>query len=285
SKNISLSSPYQIRLIQGSHIVVPKLYDCHKAFIMQNEDRRIVFAIPYLEKYTLIGTTDQEYTGDPQKVEITDVEIDYLLTVTNSHFKKQLTRADIVSQYSGVRALCDDESDNPSAITRDYTLALQAEDKTTPLLSVFGGKITTYRKLAEAALEHLAPFFNDMAEEWTADEALPGAENWITLEDLINQIKTRVSGISDSLANRWAHAYGTRVWNMLKERNAIEQLGQHFGHDLFECEVRYLCEYEWAHTAEDILWRRSKLGLAFNEKQVKVLEAYLSERRLKDDAA
>lgn len=207
------------------------------------------------------------------------------MTVTNSHFKKQLTRADIVSQYSGVRALCDDESDNPSAITRDYTLALQAEDKTTPLLSVFGGKITTYRKLAEAALEHLAPFFNDMAEEWTADEPLPGAENWTTLDDLINQIKTRVSGISDSLANRWAHAYGTRVWNMLKERNAIEQLGQHFGHDLFECEVRYLCEYEWAHTAEDILWRRSKLGLAFDEKQVKVLEAYLSERRLKDDAA
>ncbi|ELW86170.1 TPA: glycerol-3-phosphate dehydrogenase [Acinetobacter nosocomialis] len=285
SENLNLRSPYQVRLIQGSHIVVPKLYDCHKAFIMQNEDRRIVFAIPYLEKYTLIGTTDQEYTGDPQKVEITDVEIDYLLTVTNSHFKKQLTRADIVSQYSGVRALCDDESDNPSAITRDYTLALQTEDKTAPLLSVFGGKITTYRKLAEAALEHLSPFFSEMAEEWTANEPLPGAENWTTLVDLINQIQLSVNGVSESLAKRWAHAYGTRVWNMLHEQNSIEQLGQNFGHDLFECEVKYLCEYEWANTAEDILWRRSKLGLAFNEKQVKVLEAYLSERRLKDDAA
>lgn len=164
-------------------------------------------------------------------------------------------------------------------------MALQTEDKTAPLLWVFGGKITTYRKLAEAALEHLSPFFSEMAEEWTANEPLPGAENWTTLDDLINQIQLSVNGVSESLAKRWAHAYGTRVWNMLHERNSIEQLGQNFGHDLFECEVKYLCEYEWANTAEDILWRRSKLGLAFNEKQVKVLEAYLSERRLKDDAA
>ena len=285
SENLQLKSPYQIRLIQGSHIVVPKLYDCHKAFIMQNEDRRIVFAIPYLEQYTLIGTTDQEYIGDPQKVEITDVEIDYLLTVTNSHFKKQLTRTDIVSQFSGVRALCDDESDNPSAITRDYTLALQAEHKKAPLLSVFGGKITTYRKLAEAALEDLSPFFSNMAEEWTANEVLPGAENWTTLEDLVIKIQNQVEGVTEQLATRWANAYGSRVWDILHERKALEQLGQDFGHGLFESEVQYLCEYEWANTAEDILWRRTKLGLAFDEKQVKNLESYLAGRRQKDDAA
>ncbi|MNM50230.1 Aerobic glycerol-3-phosphate dehydrogenase [compost metagenome] len=252
---------------------------------MQNEDRRIVFAIPYLEQYTLIGTTDQEYLDDPQKVEITEVEIDYLLAVTNSHFKKQLTCADIVSQFSGVRALCDDESDNPSAVTRDYTLALQVEDKTTPLLSVFGGKITTYRKLAESALEQLSPFFIEMGEEWTANEVLPGAENWTTLEDLVIRIQDQVEGVTEQLATRWANAYGSRVWNILHEQKTLEQLGQDFGHGLFESEVQYLCENEWANTAEDILWRRTKLGLAFDEKQVKNLESYLAGRRQKDDAA
>jgi len=285
SENLQLKSPYQVRLIQGSHIVVPKLYDCHKAFIMQNEDRRIVFAIPYLEQYTLIGTTDQEYLDDPQKVGITEVEIDYLLTVTNSHFKKQLTRADIVSQFSGVRALCDDESDNPSAVTRDYTVALQVEDKRTPLLSVFGGKITTYRKLAESALEQLNPFFTEMGEEWTANEVLPGAENWTTLEDLVIKIQNQVEGVNEQLATRWANAYGSRVWDMLHEQKVLEQLGQDFGHGLFESEVQYLCENEWANTAEDILWRRTKLGLAFDEKQIKILESYLAGRRQKDDAA
>lgn len=285
SENLQLKSPYQIRLIQGSHIVVPKLYDCHKAFIMQNEDRRIVFAIPYLEQYTLIGTTDQEYLDDPQKVEVTEVEIDYLLAVTNSYFKKQITRADIVSQFSGVRALCDDESDNPSAVTRDYTVALQVEDKITPLLSVFGGKITTYRKLAESALEQLSPFFIEMGEEWTANEVLPGAENWTTLEDLVIRIQNQVEGVTEQLATRWANAYGSRVWNILHEQKTLEQLGQDFGHGLFESEVQYLCENEWANTAEDILWRRTKLGLAFDEKQVKNLESYLTGRRQKDDAA
>jgi len=285
SENLQLKSPYQIRLIQGSHIVVPKLYDCHKAFIMQNEDRRIVFAIPYLEQYTLIGTTDQEYLDDPQKVEITEVEIDYLLAVTNSHFKKQITRADIVSQFSGVRALCDDESDNPSAVTRDYTVALQVEDKITPLLSVFGGKITTYRKLAESALEQLSPFFIEMGEEWTSNQVLPGAENWTTLEDLVIRIQNQVEGVTEQLATRWANAYGSRVWNILHEQKTLEQLGQDFGHGLFESEVQYLCENEWANTAEDILWRRTKLGLAFDEQQVKNLESYLTGRRQKDDAA
>ncbi|MCU4526275.1 glycerol-3-phosphate dehydrogenase [Acinetobacter pittii] len=285
SENLKLKSPYRIRLIQGSHIVVPKLYDCHKAFIMQNEDRRIVFAIPYLEKYTLIGTTDQEYIGDPQKVEITEVEIDYLLTVANSHFKKQLTRTDIVSQYSGVRALCDDESDNPSAVTRDYTVALQVEDKTAPLLSVFGGKITTYRKLAESALEQLSPFFTDMGEEWTANEVLPGAENWTTLEDLVIKIQNQVEGVTEQLATRWANAYGSRVWNILHERKALEQLGQDFGHGLYAREVDYLCTAEWVITSQDVLWRRSKLGLSFTQKETEALDAYLIVKTHSNEAA
>ncbi|MDR2248980.1 glycerol-3-phosphate dehydrogenase [Acinetobacter sp.] len=284
-EEMQLPSPYGVRLIQGSHIVVPKLYDCHKAFIMQNEDRRIVFAIPYLEQYTLIGTTDQEYHGDPQTVQITDQETDYLLAIANSHFKKQLTRADIVSQFSGVRALCDDESDNPSAITRDYTLALQSENGQMPLLSVFGGKITTYRKLAEAAMEKLEPFFDGISGEWTAEAVLPGAEGWTSIDDLIGKIQQQVQGISSALAKRWAHSYGTRVWVMLAGRNSIEQCGQAFGHELFQHEVDYLCEVEWAITADDILWRRTKLGLQFNAMEKAVLESYLAKKKQKEDAA
>lgn len=149
SKICSFNHRMVFALIQGSYIIVPKLYDGEKAFIMQNDDRRIVFAIPYLDHYTMIGTTDREYQGDPAQVEITQDEIDYLLKVSNAHFKQQLSQADIISTFSGVRPLCDDESDNPSAITRDYTLALSKGEKgQAPLLSVFGGKLTTYRKFS-----------------------------------------------------------------------------------------------------------------------------------------
>lgn len=155
--DLKLDSPYGIRLIQGSHLIVPKLYEGAHAHILQNEDGRIVFTIPYLNHLTIIGTTDREYTGDPAKVAITEGETDYMLKVVNAHFKQQLSRDDIVHTYSGVRPLCNDESDNPSAITRDYTLALSGSGEEAPILSVFGGKLTTYRKLAESALAQLAP--------------------------------------------------------------------------------------------------------------------------------
>jgi glycerol-3-phosphate dehydrogenase len=157
--DLKLDSPYGIRLIQGSHLIVPKLYERAHAHILQNEDQRIVFTIPYLNHFTIIGTTDREYTGDPAKVAITEGETDYLLKVVNAHFKQQLSRDDIVHTYSGVRPLCNDESDNPSAVTRDYTLALSGSGEEAPILSVFGGKLTTYRKLAESALAQLAPYF------------------------------------------------------------------------------------------------------------------------------
>ena len=217
-QDLQLKSPYGIRLIQGSHIVVPKLYDGDKAFIMQNDDRRIVFAIPYLDQYTMIGTTDREYQGDPSKVQITQAETDYLLEVSNAHFKKQLTQADIIWTFAGVRPLCDDESDNPSAITRDYTLALSQETHDqAPLLSVFGGKLTTYRKLAESAMHQLNPFFPEMKESWTASEALPGGENMASAEQLAKEIRAQITDVSESLAKRWATSYGSRIWNILGE--------------------------------------------------------------------
>lgn len=156
-EDLKQTAPYGVRLIQGSHIIVPRLHDGEQAYILQNEDRRIVFAIPYLERFTLIGTTDREYHGDPARVAITAEETRYLLDVVNRHFKRQVSEQDILHSYSGVRPLCDDESDDPSAVTRDYTLALSSHPGDAPLLSVFGGKLTTYRKLAEAALQQLAP--------------------------------------------------------------------------------------------------------------------------------
>ncbi|MDU6055827.1 MAG: glycerol-3-phosphate dehydrogenase, partial [Acinetobacter junii] len=253
-QDLELKSPYGIRLIQGSHIVVPKLYEGDKAFIMQNDDRRIVFAIPYLEQYTMIGTTDREYQGDPSKVQITQAETDYLLEVSNAHFKKQLTQADIIWTFAGVRPLCDDESDNPSAITRDYTLALSQETHDqAPLLSVFGGKLTTYRKLAESAMQQLKAFFPEMKGSWTATEALPGGENMASAEQLVNEIRAQITDVSESLAKRWATSYGSRIWNILGEAVSIDQLGLSFGHGLFAKEVDYLCRFEWVTTSEDIL--------------------------------
>lgn len=278
-QDLQLKSPYGIRLIQGSHIVVPKLYDGDKAFIMQNDDRRIVFAIPYLDQYTMIGTTDREYQGDPSKVQITQAETDYLLEVSNAHFKKQLTQADIIWTFAGVRPLCDDESDNPSAITRDYTLALSQETHDqAPLLSVFGGKLTTYRKLAESAMHQLNPFFPEMKESWTASEALPGGENMASAEQLAKEIRAQITDVSESLAKRWATSYGSRIWNILGESVSIDQLGLSFGHGLFAKEVDYLCRFEWVTTSEDILWRRSKLGLVFAQNEIDRLDAYLSNK-------
>lgn len=275
-QNLKQKSPYGLRLIQGSHIVVPKIYAGDRAFILQNDDHRIVFAIPYLDQYTLIGTTDHEYQGDLNKVDITQPEMDYLLDVYNDHFKHQLAPQDILYTYSGVRSLCDDESDNPSAITRDYTLAL-SQEQDAPLLSVFGGKLTTYRKLAESTLTHLQPFFPTMKKPWTEKALLPGAENLVSVELLIQQLVQAVQDVPLQLASRWAHAYGSRVWIFLNNISMLHELGQDFGHGLYAQEVDYLVNQEWAIKSSDVLWRRSKLGLEFTEAEIQVLDEYLLE--------
>ncbi len=283
-----VASEYAIRMIQGSHIIVPKMYSEDKAFIMQNDDQRIVFAIPYLEKFTLIGTTDQEYHADPNRVEITQQEIDYLLDVCNDHFKKQLTQADILYTFSGVRALCDDESDQASAVTRDYTLTLNHDVDQAPLLSIFGGKITTYRKLAESALEKIQPFFTNMDKTWTEKAILPGAENLHSVDVLVEQILLKIKAVSPETARRWAHAYGTRIWTILENISHVQELGQDFGSGLYAQEVDYLVEHEWAISSEDILKRRTKLYLDFTIEQTQVLDEYLialHARRLQKDVA
>jgi len=269
--------PYGIRLIQGSHLVVPRLYDGEHAYILQNEDRRIVFAIPYLRQFTLIGTTDREYHGDPAKVSISEEETDYLLNVANAHFKRQLSRQDILRSFSGVRPLCDDESDDPSAVTRDYTLALDNTPGEAPLLSVFGGKLTTYRKLAEAALAQLAPHFAGvMKASWTASAPLPGGEAMSSVEDLAIQLMERLRQLDPALARRWASTYGSRIWTLLDGAHNLSELGEHLGAGLYAREVEYLVREEWARDADDILWRRTKLGLFLNARQRERLEQFLS---------
>ncbi|MDH1572601.1 glycerol-3-phosphate dehydrogenase [Pseudomonas sp. GD03746] len=283
--DLKLDAPYGIRLIQGSHLIVPRLYEGDHAYILQNEDQRIVFCIPYLDRFTLIGTTDREYSGDPAKVAITEQETDYLLKVVNAHFNHQLSASDILHTYSGVRPLCNDESDNPSAVTRDYTLALSATQGEAPLLSVFGGKLTTYRKLAESAMAELKPFFSQMGQSWTASSALPGGEGMSTPQNLVDELLSQHQWLAPDIAKRWAVTYGSRTWQLLKGVNGPDDLGQAIGGGLFTREVDYLRETEWAFSAQDILWRRTKLGLFTSEGEQRALADYLAQSDVRSDAA
>ena len=247
--------PYGIRMIKGSHIVVPRLYQHANAFIMQNTDKRIVFAIPYREHYTLIGTTDVEYHGDPDKVAISEEETQYILGVANQHFKKQLTPADIVWSYSGVRPLLEDESDNPSAVTRDYTLHLDDANSQAPLLSIFGGKITTYRQLALSAMKQLTPYFPAIGQPWTDSRPLPGGDLGMPLDAFTLQLQKRYPFLSAHMAKRFTMSYGTLTHTLLESVSSQDALGKLFGAELYQAEVDYLINHEWAHSAEDILWR------------------------------
>ncbi|WP_028633254.1 glycerol-3-phosphate dehydrogenase [Pseudomonas parafulva] len=283
--DLKLDAPYGIRLIQGSHLIVPRLYEGEQAYILQNEDKRIVFCIPYLDRFTLIGTTDREYSGDPSKVAITEQETDYLLNVVNAHFNHQLSRSDIYSTYAGVRPLCNDESDNPSAVTRDYTLALSGTAGEAPLLSVFGGKLTTYRKLAESAMAELKPFFSAMRGSWTASATLPGGESMTTPHALEQALLARHGWLAPAIAKRWALTYGSRAWSLLEGAEGPQDLGQPIGAGLFTREVDYLREHEWAVNADDILWRRTKLGLFTTQAEQHALADYLQQVKLHSNAA
>ncbi len=276
---LKTKSPRNIRLIKGSHFVVPRIHNGEHAYILQNEDQRIVFVIPYNQYFSVVGTTDKEYKGDPAKVAMDDEEEAYLLDVVNKHFKRQLSSADIVWRYSGVRPLCDDESDSPSAITRDYTLEIQAdENQQAPILSVFGGKITTYRKLAESAMHSLKPFFPQMGASWTATRPLPGGDIDGDFEQWLIQLARDYPWVPAGMLRRMANAYGTNVTAILEKSRQLADLGEHVGADLYEAEVNYLATQEWARTAEDILWRRSKLGLFVEADGRFVLEQLLAKK-------
>jgi len=279
---LALPHSQRLRLVKGSHIVVPRLFEGKQAYILQNADRRIVFAIPYEGDFTLIGTTDETYEGDPSKVVISPAEIAYLCQVINDHFVKQITPTDVVWTYAGVRPLHDDESTSASAVTRDYVLELDDQGGIPPLLSVFGGKITTFRKLAEHALEKLKPHFPQIGPAWTHAAPLPGGD--IPNADFtgfLASVTAHWPWLPVNLAGRYARAYGTRIAQLLGEAQGIDELGLHLGDDLYGREIQYLIDQEWAVTAEDILWRRSKRGLHVTPATITALESWLGETHLK----
>jgi glycerol-3-phosphate dehydrogenase len=270
-----------VRLVQGSHIVVRKLFDHDRCYIFQNADDRIIFAIPYERDFTLIGTTDNDYTGDPTAVKASEDEIEYLRAAASEYFRNPITRDDVVWTYSGVRPLFDDGASKAREATRDYVLTLDAPAGSAPLLSVFGGKITTYRRLAEAALEKLAPHLPAAARpSWTAGPPLPGGDFPPTGYDtLVSEVLTKRAWLGRPLAARLVRAYGTRVQALLGASASMADLGQVFGADLTQAEVDYLMSEEWAVAADDVLWRRSKLGLRFDAAQREALETYMLAQR------
>ncbi|WP_136063966.1 glycerol-3-phosphate dehydrogenase [Modicisalibacter radicis] len=274
SERTSHRSRYGIRMIQGSHMIVPRINTDERAYILQNRDGRIVFVLPYEQDFSLIGTTDVRYRGDPATIHAGDEEIDYLLEVVNAHFRTPLSRDDVVATFSGVRPLCDDESTDPAAMTRDYTLDL--DRRGAPLLSVFGGKITTYRKLAETALTTLAPLFPVMRPAWTADARLPGGDIG-SRADFQARLLRDYPFLGDDRARRFASSYGTLCLHFLEGCKRLEDLGEDFGGGLSQREVDYLVECEWAREADDILWRRTKRYLRLDASQREALAGYLRQ--------
>lgn len=264
-----------VRLVRGSHIVTRKLYDHDKCYFFQGTDGRIIFAIPYETDYTLIGTTDAEHHDDPRGAECTPVERDYLLDFANEYFKESLSAEDVVWTYSGVRPLYDDGAKSATAATRDYVLSL--DDAGAPMLNVFGGKITTYRVLAQDAWGKLARFFPEGTGHWTAGVPLPGGDFPVDgVATLIADLKVAYPFLNDRWAKRLIRAYGTEATDLLGMAKSTSDLGRDFGATLTEAEVRWLMTQEYACTAEDVVWRRSKLGLKLSADQIDALDAYMA---------
>lgn len=268
-----------VRLVRGSHIVTRRLYDHDRCYFFQGSDGRIIFAIPYEQDFTLIGTTDADHQGPPESARCTEAERDYLLAFASRYFARPVTVEDVVWTYSGVRPLYDDGATSATAATRDYVLALDAEGA--PLLSVFGGKITTYRRLAEGALARLAPFFPQATGPWTARAPLPGGDFPIDgVASLVAGLRARYPFLTDYWAGRLVRAYGAEAEDVLGEARAAADLGRDFGATLTEAEVRWLLDREFARSAADILWRRSKLGLRMTEEQAAALEAFVQDQTI-----
>lgn len=271
----------RVRQVQGSHIVVPKLYDHDRCFIFQNADGRIVFTIPYEGQYTLIGTTDRDFPGDPAGVKASPEEIEYLCALASSYFDKTVKPADVVWTYSGVRPLYDDGASAAQSATRDYVLELD-EQSNAPILSIFGGKITTYRRLAESALERIEQTLGMPARRtalekgWTGRASLPGGDfKPGEFGTQVARLKRDYPFLSDELATRLLRQYGTRAWQLLGGARESSDLGEVFGADLTQTEVDFQCRHEWAQTADDIVFRRSKLGLRMSKTEIGRLENYL----------
>lgn len=257
-----------LKLIKGSHFTVPKLYEGNQAYILQNDDKRIVFVIPYLNQFSLIGTTDVEFSADPNVIDINNAEIEYLCKAVGDYFNKPIDKTKINWSFSGVRALLSENEQNPSEITRDFHLNLNADNKAAPILSVYGGKLTTHRVLAEAVMKKLKPFFPGMGPAWTLTAPLPGAEK--TLPD--------IAWLPPEMLKRLQTSYGCRMEKIIGNAKSLADLGEHFGADLYQAEVDYLIKNEWLRSAFACVWLNSKLGLFMQETEIARLDKYICER-------
>jgi glycerol-3-phosphate dehydrogenase len=270
-----------IRMVKGSHIIVERLFTHKRAYIFQNDDGRIIFAIPFQNEFTLIGTTDVDFHGKPDDVAIDSSEISYLCDAANEYFSKQISPEKVVYSYSGIRPLFDDGKSDAKAATRDYVLTLDTGDGEAPLLSIYGGKITTYRKLAESVLQKLKDFLPHMNPPWTETANLPGGNfSPDNFNKEVQKLRLVCPFISDEHAIRLIRTYGTCAHEMTRNIQTPEELGAHFGHKLYGFEVDYLLSEEWAQTAEDILLRRTKIGLFLNPGEVSRLEKYIEQKLL-----
>lgn len=284
-ESLRMKAPKAIRMVKGSHIVVPRVSQEQEAYILQNEDERIVFVIPYEDEFSLIGTTDVDYTGDPRLATCSDEEKTYLLDLVNGYFKRQLTKDDIVWTYSGVRPLMDDEMGDAKKASRDYSFEVDSGRDKAPLISVFGGKITTYRKLAEAATNKLCEFFPQARGPWTRTASLPGGD-FVFKDSLEKRLMGDYPWLPEAVCKRYVRTYGTASYYILGPAESVRDLGTLFGGTLYSREVDYLVNHEWAMSSEDILWRRTKQGLYFSEEAVGDLDAYLQQQpRLPDHLA
>ncbi|MGB6356829.1 MAG: glycerol-3-phosphate dehydrogenase [Steroidobacteraceae bacterium] len=275
AQRLDCRSRQAVRLIKGSHIVVRRIYEGDHAYVLQHADRRIVFVVPYQNDFTLIGTTDVPWPGDPGPMSIDPVEVEYLCQTVNGYFERQIGPGDVVWSYAGIRPLWDDAASDAAAVTRDYVLDVEAA-RGAPVLSVFGGKITTYRRLAEHALGKLEPHLGPLGKPWTGKVPLPGGDiPGADVPAFIDEVRRRWPFLDAVQAQRLAHAYGTRISRLLAGVDSRQSMGEDFGGGLTKLEVDFLVREEWAASAEDIYWRHTKAGLHASAADERRLSAYL----------
>ncbi|UPK29914.1 glycerol-3-phosphate dehydrogenase [Bradyrhizobium sp. 195] len=270
-----LNSAHNVRLVKGSHVVVPKFWSGPQAYLLQNADRRVIFVNPYEDDLALIGTTDISYDGCAEDVAIDEGEIDYLLGVLSRYFKAPPHRSEVVHAFSGVRPLYDDNAENPSAVTRDYVFEVHGTPEVPPLLSIFGGKITTYRRLAEQALRHLEAWFPKISPEWTAGTPLPGGDINGPFDRFVKELAIAYPDLPRKLIHHYARLYGTRARGLLGPARVSADLGRHFGGDFYEREAAFLRETEWAKEPQDFLDRRTKHGLHLTAAQREAFASFI----------
>ena len=267
---------HHVRLVQGSHIVVPKMFEHDRCYIFQNADNRIIFAIPYENDFTLIGTTDRDYKGDLKEIEISEEETDYLCAAASEYFKKPVRKQDVVWSYAGVRPLYDDGATSAQEATREYVLKVDGQANAPKIINIFGGKITTFRKLSEHVLQHVETVLGKRGPAWTAKATLPGGDFAVDgVEALIATLAGKYPAIGRALIGRLVRHYGTRAKAILGVARTEADLGRAFGAGLTAAEVHYLIEQEWARSAADIVWRRSKLGLRMTAAEIATLDNYV----------